>query len=178
MDFSSTSTYNDLIYHSVDTITYLYNPIIDLNQTHILHEFFIPPLYEKQFICFIQKFFDSINFNDVFLLNITIRFVKKDDTTFLKYASQDVYAFVFYYRLNKTKLALSKLKYIHNVLTNKTLHLHGTFYFPYLCHYTYKQLLFAYPNILKFIQLKYKYDPNGLFSSKWFQYILHLTSIH
>lgn len=164
---------NELLYESAKPLAILYSPIIDINKTHILQEYFIPSNNQNSFIIFMKYlkeiFVGNNNKNkNINLLNITIRYVMSDNETLLNYAKKDMYAFVFYYRIDCSKEADKKLQYIHNLLVNKTLELGGTFYLPYRHHYTYDQLQTAYPNIDRFFALKRKYDPDEMFINLWY----------
>ncbi|CAF4720218.1 unnamed protein product, partial [Rotaria magnacalcarata] len=70
------------MYESAKPMAILYQPLAIYNDTFILQEYFIPKP------CF-QQWYDQLKLiigekhNHVFLLNLTIRFVKKDQTTFL-----------------------------------------------------------------------------------------------
>ena len=173
IDQNNNSSRNEILYESADPLAKLYSPFIELDKTHILQEYFIP---NDKFDIFVDKlatvykniilkYKDHIN-----LLNVTVRYIKKDNTTFLKYGTSNMYAFVFYYRIDKTKGAESKLRIVHHMLTYSTLELGGTFYLPYRGHYTKNQLLLAYPMIQEFIKLKYKYDPKSIFTNQMFDY--------
>ena len=157
---------NLILYESATPLAKLYSPIIDINATHILQEFFIPKDKFIDFMNYLKQVF-QIKYKYVTLLNITIRYLYKDDTTFLNYAKTDMYAFVLYYRLPSKIVADEELHFIHNMLTEKALELEGTFYLPYRHHYTEKQLEQAYPQIKKFFELKEKYDPDNLFTNLW-----------
>lgn len=161
---------NSFLYESSASITQLYSPIININKTHILQEYFIPKSNFLKWMTYLKELFvDNKNLmKDITLLNITIRYILKDDTTFLTYANKDMYAFVFYYRINCDKETDNKLKYIHNLLVNKVIKLSGTFYLPYRHHYTYNQLLLVYPMIEEFFSLKLKYDPYEMFYNLWY----------
>lgn len=173
LDQNNNSSRNEILYESADPLAKLYSPLIELDKTHILQEYFIP---NNKFDIFINKLaaiYKNIILkykHHINLLNITIRYIKKDNTTFLKYGTSSMYAFVFYYRIDKSRMAESKLRIIHYMLTYLTLELDGTFYLPYREHYTKNQLLLAYPMIQEFIKLKYKYDPNSMFTNQMFDY--------
>ena len=165
-------TRNSFLYESATPLSNLYSPLININKTHILQEYFIPATDDNfiEWMKYLKKIF--INKNDymsgINLLNITIRYVLKDNNTFLKYANTDMYAFVFYYRMNRDKSSDNKLKYIHNLLVNKTLEFGGTFYLPYRHHYSNEQLIVAYPNISQFMSFKKRYDPDERFVNLWY----------
>ncbi|KXX67037.1 hypothetical protein AVL50_29120 [Flammeovirga sp. SJP92] len=46
----------------------------------------------------------------------------------------------------------------------------GTFYLPYRLHYTKEQMRKAYPNSDHFFKQKLKYDPDELFSNKFYEH--------
>jgi predicted SAM-dependent methyltransferase len=169
---SNQITRNELLYESAKSLSNLYSPLIDINKTHILQEYFIPNNNNNfvEFMTYLREIFvnNRDKLSGIDLLNITIRYVVKDNETFLNYAKKDMYAFVFYYRINCDKNGDSKLQYIHNLLVIKTLALSGTFYLPYRHHYDQQQLKFAYPNIDDFFALKKHYDPNEMFCNLWY----------
>lgn len=165
---------NQLLYESAEPLAKLYNGIIDLNKTHILQEYFIPPDKFKDWMMFLQKYFvNKLMLNSV-LLNITIRYVKKDDITFLKYAKNDCYAFVFYFRISKDKHGDKELNNIHLDLTDEAIKLGGLFYLPYRHHYDKFQLLTCYPEMEDFMKMKLKYDPKCMFSNLWYDFVKEL----
>lgn len=166
LDFNNDSySRNMVLYESAEPMASLYSPLIDLNVTHILQEYFIPSSKFNLWMTYLQKVFD-VAYKNVTLLNLTIRYVYRDDVSFLKYAKEDVYAFVLYFRLNVN--AEHTLQKIHNKLTQNALSLGGTFYLPYRHHYSDDQLVQAYPEIWEFFKLKSKYDPTNTFTNMWF----------
>lgn len=161
---------NQLLFESTVPITKLKNILIDLNQTHILQEFFIPDKDDnfKKWMKIIKQYFVSNNFKNVLLLNIAIRYVKADNLSFLSYAKHDSYAFVFYYRITKTKFGDNELNKINMNLIDNVIKLNGTFYLPYRHHYTKNQLLQCYPEFKEFSNLKDMYDKKNVFGNMWF----------
>jgi hypothetical protein len=159
---------NLLVYESALPMAQLYEPIIKVDDTFILQEYFIP---HDNFIKWMEliKFYLQIKSNQYTLLNITIRYVKHDTVTFLKYAYTNMFAFVFYFRIKRCYQADEELKWLHNILTQITLSLNGTFYLPYRHHYSDEQLNKAYPMINDFFNKKLKYDPRNVFSNLWYE---------
>lgn len=177
LDWNDDCDRNKLLYETALPLAKLYNPLINLDKTHILQEFFIPRVNFNKWLLFLKRIFTNI-FNNVTLLNITIRYIKQDKVTFLKYAKKDMFAFVLYYRIKRNNDADNELQVIHNQLVNKTLKLDGTFYLPYRHHYDKSQLQRAYPEIEKFFELKNKYDPNNVFSNMWYEKYSDSLKIH
>jgi len=170
LDWNDGGERNGLLYESAATMGTLYNPFIELDRTHILQEYFIPNNGFAEWMEFLKNIFVNSNFNKISLLNITIRYVKEDQTTFLRYAKNDMFAFVFYYRVERHDDANMELEELHNLLTDKVLELDGTFYLPYRHHYSNSQLVRAYPEIKEFIFAKYQIDPDNLFTNMWFEH--------
>jgi hypothetical protein len=175
LDFISNSTSrNEFLYETAKPLATLYSPFVDLNKTHILQEYFVPDDVEGNFIewmNYLKEIFVNNNykFKHVDLLNVTIRYVMKDTDTFLKYAPKNMYAFVFYYRIDKSEIGDWELKGIHELLVNKVLSLGGTFYLPYRLHYKYDQMETAYNSIGQFFELKKKYDKDEMFWNMWYE---------
>ncbi len=166
LDWSGDAERNQLMYESAKPMAELYSPLIALNRTHILQEYFIPSDNRIHFVDWMQHVERIVNeigscMSHVSLLNITIRYLVKDDVTVLKYAPRNSYAFVFYFRASCTHQAELELRTIHHLLTEKALSLGGTFYLPYRHDYTHKQMKLAYPNIEEFFETKKRYDPDG-----------------
>lgn len=163
---------NSFLYDSADSLAILYNPLIDTNETHILQEFFVPNdkiKFQKWMIFLKTTFSEALQSKTtISLLNCTIRYVLKDTITFLKYAKQDSFAFVFYYRMNADITSDNDIRDLHNILTNKVIELEGSFYLPYRHHYSMTQLRNSYPEIGDFFKLKHKYDPFNRFTNLWY----------
>ena len=123
LDWSDESERNSLIYESVEPLARLYSPFVTLNDSFVLQEFFVPidsfGLWMDAAKSTITEYGSGKNGN-VTLLNLTIRFVKQDKTTFLAYsrAAGGSFAFVLYYRINRNKEADDILENIHSKLAD------------------------------------------------------------
>ena len=142
-----------------------------LNATHVLQEFFVPFRDDipYHFISqLITQFYNEKIGCD--LLNVTARIVKKDEYPFiLSYSpNEDMCAFVLYIRVGCDNSSISNLKEKQIYLNQYCLDRGGTFYLPYLHHYTKKQLLKSYPRILEFVKMKEKLDPDHRLSNEWY----------
>jgi FAD/FMN-containing dehydrogenase len=169
LDWTTTQTdRNLLMYESAKPMYELYNPFIEVDDTFVLQEYFIP---HEQFEAFMEKISPIFlrKFKKISLLNITIRYVLKDEFTFLPYAQKDVFAFVLYYRIERSKDGDSELEKVHQLMVEITKELGGTFYLPYRFHYSDEDLQTCYPMIDTFFKMKEKYDPDHLFSNLWYE---------
>jgi FAD/FMN-containing dehydrogenase/glycerophosphoryl diester phosphodiesterase len=154
---------NDAMNTDIHSIWPLYGKNKD-----ILHEYFIPKKHVSQFI---QKLKVHVIAHNINILNVTIREVKKDATSSLPYAKQDVYGLVCLFSQGQTPEDEEKMKRFTQAVIEDALTVNGTFYLPYRLHYTPEQLLSAYPEIKSWINLKKKYDPNSLLQSQFFGYL-------
>ncbi|CAF3346440.1 unnamed protein product [Rotaria socialis] len=169
LDLSLSTDRNTTMYESAKPMAILYQPLTIYNDTFILQEYFIPKpyfqhWYDKLKLIIVEKY------NHVFLLNLTIRFVKKDQTTFLSYTkNDDCYAFVFYFRITCNDSGDQQVRELNQKLIQLAFDCHGTFYLPYRQHYTFEQMSKAYPMINEFFEKKLTYDPIELFSNDWYE---------
>ena len=148
MDWTDENDLNQLIYESAEPLTKLYSPFHSIEDTFILQEFFVPIVSLNAWVTRAKPIITK-KYNLVTLLNLTIRFVYHDTTTFLAYSQTEggSFCFVLYYRIRKSHEADEELHAIHNQLTEITLNLNGTFYLPYRHHYSLEQLEKSYPRI-------------------------------
>ena len=128
LDWSDENERNSLIYESCEALARLHSPFVKLDDSFVLQEFFVPmeafTLWMKQSKSILIEYGKGRHSN-VTLLNLTIRFVKQDSTTFLAYSrsKNGSYAFVLYYRIKRNQEADDTLKEIHNSLADITLSL-------------------------------------------------------
>ena len=138
----------------------------DKEYTDILHEYFIPKDSVGKFIDALKRTIPGYN---VDLLNITIRNVKTDNETFLKYASEEVFGFVMLFNQKKTPEEETKMKSLTQRLIDIALSLKGKYYLPYRLHATKEQMHKAYPQAKEFFLLKKKYDPEEIFRNSFYE---------
>jgi FAD/FMN-containing dehydrogenase/SAM-dependent methyltransferase len=174
LDWSEVVDRNLLLFESAEPLARLYSPLLLVDDTFILQEYFVPKENFTSWISEAKKIvLNEINQEKMLtLLNITIRVVEHDTDSMLPYAAAPggSFAFVLYYRLRRTSEAIQRLASYHDKLSNITLAEGGTFYLPYQHHYSKEQLLAAYPGFDNFVSLKQKYDPEGRFSNLWWEH--------
>ncbi len=125
-DWSQTSERNTLMYESAVPLAQLYSPLIEIDDTFILQEYFVPQASYLRWIDLAKPIYAQINkHQQVRLLNTTIRFVKRDVDTFLAYAKKEegAFAFVLYYRIRRTPEADAALKEFHMYVTSPSFEL-------------------------------------------------------
>jgi SAM-dependent methyltransferase len=182
VDFDDSTSRNSLLFESAAPLSRLYSPLVVVNDTFVLQEFFVPhDKFELWLKAVKQIYVDIENYQknvgqSLILLNTSIRYVGFDDTTFLKYASakDGMFAFVLYFRIKKNPEIEADLGLFHNRFAEEAVKLGGTFYLPY--RKCYDQDLFerAYPNAREFALRKEQYDFWGIYGNQWFQEYLLL----
>ncbi|MBE8724237.1 FAD-binding oxidoreductase [Flavobacterium hungaricum] len=139
----------------------------DPNATDLLQEYFIP---EKDFNQYLKDIKPILLQSKIDLLNITIRAVNKDEDTFLNYAREDVFGFVFLFNQKKTEKEENEMKVLTNLLVDAAIKNNGTFYLPYRLHIDKEKMRKVYPQADRFFELKKKYDSKELFRNQFYEH--------
>lgn len=138
----------------------------DTAYTDILHEYFIPKDSVQRFIEVLGKVLPQYKTD---LLNITLRNVKEDKDTYMRYAREEVFGFVMLYNQPRTAEGELEMEKLTRRLINEAILLRGTYYLPYRLHATKEQMRAAYPTADSFFLLKKKYDSSELFQNKFYK---------
>jgi len=146
-----------------DSMAYLRNRLPD---TDILQEYFIPRDRMPEFVDGLRSIVRRDGSN---LLNVTIRSVQMDNVSALPYAKQDMFAFVLYFNQKLDAQQSEILRRTTVDLIDLAMSQNGTYYLPYQLYYSSEQLHRAYPEIDTFFAAKKHYDPDGLFTNKFFE---------
>lgn len=139
----------------------------DTSSTDLLHEYFIP---ERNFTQYINDIKTILKNSKIDLLNITIRGVRQDNDSYLAYARENVFGFVFLFNQKKTDEQEREMKILTNQLVDIALKNEGTFYLPYRLHIDREKMRKSYPNADNFFELKRKYDPDEIFNNKFYEH--------
>lgn len=139
----------------------------DPGSTDLLQEYFIP---ERNFNQYLKEIKPILLESDIDLLNITIRAVNKDEDSFMNYAKEDVFGFVFLFNQKKNEKEEDQMKILTNKLVDKAIKNNGTFYLPYRLHIDREKMRKVYPQSDLFFELKRKYDPEELFRNQFYEH--------
>jgi FAD/FMN-containing dehydrogenase len=134
------------------------------NRSDILHEYFIPT---AQVPAFLELAREIIPRHDADLLNVTIRNVREDRDTFLRYADQDMFAFVMLFNQPRTAEGDKRMEALTSELIEAAIGCGGRYYLPYRLHATKGQFARAYPRATEFFERKRQIDPTGLFENQF-----------
>jgi FAD/FMN-containing dehydrogenase len=134
-------------------------------ETDILHEYFIPPESLERFL---QKCRQIIPKHTSDLLNVTVRNVHLDRDSFLRYADREMFGLVMLFHQRRSPSDDAKMQALTQDLIEAALAVDGRYYLPYRLHSTLDQFHRAYPQGIKFFQLKRKYDSNEIFQNYFY----------
>jgi FAD/FMN-containing dehydrogenase len=134
--------------------------------TDILHEYFVGRDHAGEFLAAARKIIRKHNAD---LLNVTVRDVKTDHDTFLKYATEDMFAFVMFFSQARTPAGETEMQTMTQELVDAASEAGGRYYLPYRLHPTAAQFRRAYPQADEFFKSKRRYDPQQLFQNEFYR---------
>jgi decaprenylphospho-beta-D-ribofuranose 2-oxidase len=137
------------------------------SDTDILQEYFAPL---SHFVPFMDRLRATVRARNINLLSATVRYVSKDEESYLSYAREDSFAIVLYINQETSPAGRAAAEVWTRELVDAALAEGGTYYLPYQLYPTRAQIRQAYPRIDQFFELKRKYDPNELFYSSFYSY--------
>jgi FAD/FMN-containing dehydrogenase len=146
-----------------DNMAYLQNRLQDAD---ILQEYFVA--YDKM-PEFVDGLRETVLKGGANLLNVTIRTVHQDEVTALAYAKTDMFAFVLYFNVGFNENDNEVLRKTTSELVDVATRAGGTCYLPYQLFYSKKQLIEAYPESVAFFDTEREFDPDELFSNKFYE---------
>ncbi|PEJ53617.1 FAD-binding oxidoreductase [Bacillus sp. AFS002410] len=139
----------------------------DRQDTQVLQEFFVPV---DEFVSYIDDVREYLQYeHDFNLLNITIRYVEKDNETVMNYAKDDMFAFVVLIQHGKDKDSVHKASEVIQKWTDLTIKHRGSYYLPYYPYQTKQQMQSAYPRTEDFFNKKKEFDPNRVFMNTFYE---------
>ncbi|WP_348629442.1 FAD-binding oxidoreductase [Mesorhizobium sp. M7A.T.Ca.US.000.02.2.1] len=154
-----------------DSVPYLFND--QMEETDILHEYFIP---RAAYVEFIAEAREILRDQTLPVLNASVRIVHKEDVA-LTYAPEPAYSLVLYINQPTDADGNAKMRALTRALIDATIKHGGRFFLPYQLHYTARELLASYPELPAFLAAKRQYDPTELFSSTFYRAIKALSGV-
>lgn len=100
----------------------------------------------------------------------TVRFIEKDDESFLPWAKKDYASIVFNFHVDHSPEGIEKVKTDYRRLFDLSLSMGGNFFLTYHRWATKDQILRGYPQFVRFLKKKKQYDPEELFESNWYRH--------
>jgi FAD/FMN-containing dehydrogenase len=112
----------------------------------------------------------SVNEHGIDLIYGTIRFIERDDVSFLAWAKEQSVCVLCNLHVDHSPQGIEKAASDARRLIQIAID-HGGRYFPtYHRWATRDQVLAAYPQFVEFLQLKRKHDPEEQFQSEWYRH--------
>lgn len=134
--------------------------------TDNLQEYFIPI---EQYTHFVDDMRKILRNSDINLLNITVRFVSKNEEAFINYAKEDMFALALLINHGFTEKEVKKATEVIQELIDATHQNGGTYFLPYYQYPTKLQSRISYPNLDLFFKKKREYDPKELFMNMFYE---------
>jgi FAD/FMN-containing dehydrogenase len=134
-------------------------------RTDILHEYFLPP---DRLTAWLDRVRPLLVASGMDLLNVTVRDVRADRETVLRYAPEDRLGVVMFFSQERTPAAEARMAMLTRALVDAALDAGGTYYLPYRAHATRAQFARAYPMAPAFFAAKARADPDTLFRNGFY----------
>ena len=128
--------------------------------TYLLQEYFVPP---QGFLPFARKMARILVDRSVNALNVSIRHSPADSVSLMRWAREEVFAFVLYYKQRSHGAASTEARAWTRELIDAALESGGRYYLPYRLDATREQFRRAYPEAAAFAALKGRVDPGNRF---------------
>src|SRR5437870_4263039 len=138
----------------------------DPARTDVLQEYFVPRGRLEEFLGRVRAIVAA---GAADLLNVTLRDVRRDGDTLLRYADNDVMALVFFFSQSRTADAEAAMQALARELIEASLAVGGRYYLPYRLHAAREQFVRAYPMQAAFFGLKRTVDPDEVFQNQFYR---------
>lgn len=139
------------------------------SSTYLLQEYFIPV---ANFLPFARAMARILSTRQVNALNVSIRHSPMDRVSLLKWAAEEVFTFVIFYKQGTDPGARRHAATWTRELIDAALAHGGRHYLPYRLDATREQFERAYPAAREFAALKARVDPNDRFRNRlWAKYL-------
>ncbi|MGG3942258.1 FAD-binding oxidoreductase [Peribacillus psychrosaccharolyticus] len=137
------------------------------SKTETLQEYFVPVNEFADYIDDLRSMLEKEK--DFNLLNITVRYVEKNEEAVMSYAKEDMFALVMLINQGTSKKAVKETEAFIQKMIDLTLAHQGSYYLPYYSYPSSLQLREAYPRTEEFFKLKQKYDPEERFMNLFYK---------
>ena len=100
----------------------------------------------------------------------TIRLIEKDDESFLPWAKESYVCIVMNLHVSHSPQGIAKAANDFRRIIDRAIEQGGSYFLTYHRWASHRQLDVCYPQMLKFLDLKRKYDANEVFQSDWYRH--------
>jgi FAD/FMN-containing dehydrogenase len=135
--------------------------------SEMITEVYVP---RGSLVTFMEKLRKDLRDGHADVIYGTIRFIEKDDESFLPWAKDRYACIIFNLHTAHTPEALEVTAENFRHIIARALEHHGSYYLTYHHWATRQQTEAAYPQFVEFLTLKKKYDPDQRFQSDWYRF--------
>lgn len=151
-----------------------YRKAVDVSRgTEMISEVFVPA---GAFNAFMTKARQDAIDHKVDLTYGTIRFIEKEDETFLAWAREPWVCIVCNFHVMHTQQGIRKAAEDFRRLFDRAIEFGGSYFLPYHRWATRRQVEACHPRFVEFLKLKNKYDPSGFLQSNWWRHYRQMFS--
>ena len=133
----------------------------------MISEVYVPREDLAEFMANVRKVAVQEDFDIIYG---TIRLIKKDDDSFLRWAKEDYACTIFNLRVFHTPDGIEKAKRDFRALIDAARPYGGSYYLTYHRWAQKDQVLVCYPQFPEFLRMKQKHDPNEVIQSDCYRH--------
>jgi FAD/FMN-containing dehydrogenase len=149
-----------------------YRLAVDVNRgTEVITEIFVN---RDTLLPFMARCRQDFVDHDVDMTYGTIRFIEKDDETFLAWAKEPSIGIVCNLHVMHTEAGTAKAAADFRRLIDRAIEFGGSYYLTYHRWATRHQVEACYPQFVEFLRFKLQYDPEERFQSDWYRHYRRL----
>ena len=144
------------------------------NASLMITELYCP---RDQIVAFMENTRAVARKNAMNIVYGTIRFIEKDNESFLPWANERYACVIFNLEVMHTSEGIEKATRDFRALIDESLRLGGNYFLTYHRWARKDQVEQGYPQFEQFLQLKEQYDPEERFSSDWYRHYKKMFSV-
>jgi hypothetical protein len=137
----------------------------DPQKTDLLQEYFVP--YDR-FIPFVDGLRSIVLEDKLNLLNVTVRYVPRNEEAVLSYSQREGFALVLLFNSKRTPSDIGRFEASTRRMVELAISNGGTYYLPYQLFASTVQLRQAYPKANAFFAAKRRFDPELRFMNEFY----------
>lgn len=143
--------------------------LLDAEQigTEMISELYVP---RNRLADFMAAAADELRRSEADLIYGTVRFIERDEETWLAWADDSYACAVFNLHTPHTEEGVARSAAAFRRLIDLAVERDGSYYLTYHRWADRKQVCACYPQFAEFLALKRRYDPDELFNSDWYRH--------
>ena len=135
--------------------------------SEMISEFYVTPEALADFAAGVREDFRE---HHVALMYGTIRFIERDDESFLAWAKDRSVCLLVNVHIDHTNAGVQRAAEDFRRTIDRAIAHHGRYYLTYHRWAARRQVEACYPQFIDFLRLKKKYDPQEVFQSDWYRH--------